>query len=148
MSNEFPDWAPAVGSEGEPFAVVIEAGKIAEFAAALGTTSELGVPPTFLEVARFWRGPASNPWVMDPDTHSRTLHASQEYELLEGPLRPGLELTGRTRIDKVYEKTGKRSGKMVFVEVVTDFTDASGTLLARARQTTVTTERPPDTEAR
>lgn len=144
MSSDFPSWVPTAGSEGEPFSIVIESGKVAEFAVAVGTESGLGVPPTFLEVARLWRGPDASPWTMDPDVHARTLHASQEYELFAGPLRPGLELTGRMRIDKVYEKSGKRSGRMIFVEVVTDFADGSGAVLARARQTTVTTERPPD----
>jgi hypothetical protein len=123
---------------------VVEAGKVAEFATAVGADPSSGVPPTFLESARFWRRPESIAWLPEGEVYSRTLHASQEFEFPAGPPVVGTRLEGRMRVDKVYAKTGKRSGVLVFVEIATDFTDRAGDLVAVSRQTMVTTERPPE----
>lgn len=144
MSNDLPSWTPAVGTAGEPFDFVVEAGKAAEFAVAVGADPSSGVPPTFLESARFWRRPESIAWLPEGDVYSRTLHASQEFEFPAGVPEPGSRLTGRMRVDKVFAKTGRRSGVLVFVEIATDFTDPDGELVAVSRQTMVTTERPPE----
>jgi hypothetical protein len=141
--TDLPSWAPAVGAQGEPFDYVLEAGKLAEFAVAVEADPS-GVPPTFLEAARFWRAPESVPWKPEGDVYGRTLHASQEFEFPTGVPAVGSRLTGQMRVDNVFAKVGRRSGLLVFVEIVTDFTDSVGELIAVSRQTTVTTERPPD----
>jgi hypothetical protein len=41
----------------------------------------------------------------------------------------------------VYEKEGKRGGTMRFTEVVTEFRDASGVLVAESRSTTIETSK-------
>ena len=50
-------------------------------------------------------------------------------------------LTGVARIDRVYEKQGKRGGTMVFTEVVTEFRDAGGRLVAESRSTLIETSK-------
>ena len=42
------------------------------------------------------------------------------------PPRAGAVLTGVSRIDRVYEKAGRRGGAMQFTETVTEFRDRPG----------------------
>ena len=56
---------------------------------------------------------------------------------------PATELTMQTRVDKIYEKEGKRGGTMTFVETVTEFRDPDGKLVAEARSTAIETGQAP-----
>ncbi|WP_293676796.1 MaoC family dehydratase N-terminal domain-containing protein [uncultured Phenylobacterium sp.] len=69
------------------------------------------------------------------------LHAEQHYEY-HRPVRPGDVLTAKTFPGKTWEKEGKRSGKLVFSESVTEYRDQKGELVVTARGVGVRTERP------
>ena len=69
------------------------------------------------------------------------LHAEQHYEY-HRPLRAGDVLTSETKPGKTWEKEGRRSGKLVFSESVTEYRDQKGELVVTARGVGVRTERP------
>jgi acyl dehydratase len=71
------------------------------------------------------------------------LHAEQHFEY-HRPLRAGDVLTATTQPGKTWEKEGKRSGKLVFSESVTEYRDQKGELVITARGVGVRTERPVD----
>lgn len=68
------------------------------------------------------------------------LHAEQHYTYHRHP-RPGDVLTATTRAGKTWEKEGKRSGKLVFSESITEYRDQNGELVVTARGVGVRTER-------
>ncbi len=68
------------------------------------------------------------------------LHAEQHFEY-HRHLRPGDVLTGETRRGKTWEKQGRRAGKLVFSESVTEYRDQNGELVITARGVGVRTER-------
>ena len=73
----------------------------------------------------------------------RLLHGGQEYVFHGPPPDAGTELTVQTRVDKIYEKEGKRGGTMTFVVTVTEFRDADAArVVAEARTTTIETGKP------
>jgi hypothetical protein len=53
-------------------------------------------------------------------------------------------LTATTFPGKTWEKEGRRSGKLIFSESVTEYRDQSGELVITARGVGVRTERPVD----
>ena len=53
-------------------------------------------------------------------------------------------LTATVKPGKKWEKQGKRSGKLLFSETVTEYRDQSGELVVTARSVGVHTERPVD----
>ncbi len=139
------------GRRGEPFQVVVELGKIHEFATATksanpayrGAPGDTPLSPaTFLISAAFWHTPQSNPWHGVQRNMARVLHGEQEFVFHGEPPRAGAVLTGTSRIDRVYEKSGKRGGTMTFTEMVTEFRDQSGTLVAESRSTSIETSQP------
>ena len=69
------------------------------------------------------------------------LHAEQHYEY-HRPLRAGDVLTSETKPGKTWEKEGRRSGKLIFSESVTEYRDQNGELVVTARGVGVRTERP------
>lgn len=69
------------------------------------------------------------------------LHAEQHYEY-HRPVRAGDVLTATTRRGETWEKEGRRAGKLVFSESVTEYRDADGELVVTARSVGVRTERP------
>jgi hypothetical protein len=130
----------------------LERGKIREFARATGSMSaeylddpNPPVPPTFLRTATFWEpAGAVSPLQGLSLNVSRILHGEQEYEFLGPPPRAGTELTVESRLESVTEKQGRRGGTMRFIVVAQDFTDASGTLVARGRSTLIETGKAPE----
>jgi hypothetical protein len=68
------------------------------------------------------------------------LHAEQHYEY-HRPLLAGAVLSATTKPGRTWEKEGKRAGKLVFSEMITEFRDASGELVVTARGVGVRTER-------
>jgi hypothetical protein len=147
----------AQGREGTPFTLQIERGKILEFAAATKSDNPAYwsdphpvVPPTFLTTQLFWQewaGDAANPWRYVELNQERGMHAEQEYEFFGPPPRAGTGLTAVSRIGRIYEKKGRRGGVLTFAEMVTEFRDESGRLVARAKLTGVETARPPQDDA-
>lgn len=69
------------------------------------------------------------------------LHAEQHYEYHRA-LRVGDVLTSTTRPGETWEKEGRRAGKLVFSESVTEYRDQDGELVVTARSVGVRTERP------
>ncbi len=130
---------------------------------AYAKTTEAGgiiAPPTFVQSSAqfdpdyFLRPKAGKPWFgsgKNPTGVTRTegggggggggLHAEQHYEY-HRPLRAGDVLTAKTFPGKTWEKEGRRSGKLVFSESVTEYRDEKGELVITARGVGVRTERP------
>lgn len=136
-----------VGREAAPFTVPVERGKVREFARATKARrasylldDRAVIPPTWLTAASFW---------INPENHvlggvfdwARTLHAGQEYVFHGVPPRAGDTLTGRQRIESVYQKQGRRGGELTFTVLLTEYRDVEGALVAEVRQTIVETEK-------
>ena len=68
------------------------------------------------------------------------LHAEQHFEI-HRPLRPGDVLSATTGPGKTWEKEGKRGGKLLFSESVTEYRDQNGELVVTARGIGVRTEK-------
>jgi hypothetical protein len=124
----------------------VELGKVREFARAVKSSDaaylagpEPLTPPTFLTVARNWQDGHQTVW--GARNLGRILHGEQEFVFHGEPPRAGDVLTGQMRIDRTYEKAGRRGGTMQFVEVVTEFRDAAGRFVAESRGTVIETER-------
>ena len=142
-----------VGLRDDPATMPIERGKIREFARSCMSTNRAYVdtpapvsPPTFLTTVNFWMGSGTSPLAQLAIDLRRLLHGGQEYVFHGSPPRAGTELTFQTRVDKIYEKAGRRGGTMTFVETVTEFRDPAGTLVAEARSTAIETGQAPTQE--
>jgi hypothetical protein len=136
-------------------------------------SSEVGhviAPPTFVQAgAQFdpdwplrpkigepWFGSGRNPTgTPRPDDGggggrgggmARGLHAEQHFEY-HRHLRPGDVLRAETRPGKTWEKEGRRAGKLVFSETITDYRDQNDELVITARSVGVRTERAPEAAA-
>ena len=126
---------------------------------------EVLAPPTFVQAsAQFdpdyflrpkpgqpWFGSGKNPTGITRDESGGSgggggggggiLHAEQHYEY-HRPLRAGDVLTATSAPGKTWEKEGRRAGKLVFSESVTEYRDQNGELVVTARGVGVRTERP------
>jgi len=135
------------GVVGAPFEVVIERGKIHEFARATQAqdpayfTPEPIAPPTFLTTMFFWEAliEGSNPWPLVKMSREPGMHAEQSYVFHGPPPKAGTRLVAQSRIDRIYEKASREGGVLTFVEMVTEFRDGAGELVAEARMTAVET---------
>ncbi|CAN5150471.1 MaoC family dehydratase N-terminal domain-containing protein [soil metagenome] len=132
-----------IGATGTPFEVLVERGKIREFAGAMQSDNPAYegpgaiVPPTFLTTATSWAPPGSR--VVIGFDRRRLLHGEQEYAF-HGPLpRAGDVLIAQERLVDRYTKPGKRGGEMHFAVVVTEFRSPTGELVAQARGTFIQT---------
>jgi hypothetical protein len=130
---------------GRPWELVVERGKIAEFAEAMlcDDPSYRGpdaiIPPTFLTTAGRW-APAGVRVDVGFD-RKRLLHGEQEY-IFPGDLPvAGDVLTAHERVVDRYSKPGKRGGTMRFATVVTEYRDPGGALVAEARATFIETAK-------
>ena len=68
------------------------------------------------------------------------LHAEQHFEY-HLPVHPGDVLTAETKPGKAWEKEGKRGGKLLFSESITEYRNQNGDLVVTARGVGVRTER-------
>jgi hypothetical protein len=68
------------------------------------------------------------------------LHAEQHFEY-HRTLKAGDVLSATTKPGKTWEKEGKRAGKLVFSESITEYRDQKGELVITARGVGVRTER-------
>ena len=148
----------------------VEAGHIMLFARAIGDTNPayygamtgaatVPAPPTFVQSSAqfdpdyFLRPKPGEPWFgsgRNPTGVVRAegggggggggLHAEQHYEY-HRPLRAGDVLTASVRAGETWEKQGRRGGKLVFVESITEYRDESGELVVTARGVGVRTEK-------
>ncbi|MCE2424840.1 MAG: MaoC family dehydratase N-terminal domain-containing protein [Pseudomonadales bacterium] len=71
------------------------------------------------------------------------LHAEQRF-IYHRHLKPGDVLTSTNKPGKTWEKQGRRSGKLVFSESITEYRDQDGELVVTAIGVGVRTERPVD----
>ncbi|MGH9210857.1 MAG: FAS1-like dehydratase domain-containing protein [Acidimicrobiales bacterium] len=69
------------------------------------------------------------------------LHAEQHYEYHRTP-RVGDVLTATIRPGRRWEKQGRRAGKLIFSESITEYRDQDGELVVTATGVGVLTERP------
>ena len=131
----------------------VESAHVLMFARAVGHPDAQvdAVPLTFVAAVRHFdpddplRPHDGKPWPR-PSGVGR-LHAEQHYEY-HRPLRAGDVLTATTFPGKTWEKEGKRSGKLVFSESVTEYRDEKGELVVTARGVGVRTERPVEQPAK
>ena len=150
-----------------PIRFPIEAGHILQFARAIGDpnpvyaeaeqaeTTEIGgviAPPTFsvasahLDPDYMLRPKEGEAWFgsgREPSGAHREgggLHAEQHFEF-HRPLRPGDVLTREVREGEKWEKQGRRGGKLLFSERITEFRDEEGDLVLTERSVSVRTER-------
>ena len=120
-------------------------------------------PPTFVQASAqfdpdyFLRPKPGTPWIgsgKEPTSVKKEgsgggggggggLHAEQHYVYHRHP-KPGDILTATVKPGKKWEKQGKRSGKLLFSETVTEYHDQNGELVVTARSVGVQTERPVD----
>ena len=150
----------------------VEAGHIMLFARAVGDankiyydeaygkTTEAGsiiAPPTFVQAsAQFdpdyrlrprigepWFGSGKEPTGVQAGSGGggTGLHAERHYEYHRHP-KPGDILTATVRPGQTWEKQGRRSGKLIFSETITEYRDQHGALVVTARGVGVRTERP------
>ena len=137
---------------GDPNPVYADAEK-----AKRGETGGIVAPPTFVQAsAQFdpdyflrpkpgqkWFGSGKQP-TGDPKRleggGGTGLHAEQHYEYHRAP-RPGDVLTVKVRPGESWEKQGRRGGKLVFRETITEYRDQRGELVVTARAVGVLTEK-------
>jgi hypothetical protein len=135
---------------GAEFRMVVEEGKIREFAKAVKSADPAYLsgpaplsPATFLASATFWQDAASSPWGDRPPPHERLLHGEQTFIFHREPPRAGEVLIGRVRLGEPYFKTGRRGGDLTFTEMTTEFRTESGDLVAEAIATLIITSQAP-----
>lgn len=138
--------AALVGTVCEPFTMVVEVGKVREFARAANSTNPEYLdqwtpfsPPTFLAAASFWMAPENSPTLRANLNLERVLNGGQEFVFHGPPPRAGTRLTGTGRVAEMYEKTGRRGGVMTFLVVVYDYVDDDGVPVAEVRSTIIET---------
>jgi hypothetical protein len=68
------------------------------------------------------------------------LHAEQHFEY-HRHVRPGDVLRAETKPGKTWEKQGRRGGKLIFSEMITEYRDEKNELVITARTVGVRTER-------
>ena len=152
----------------------VEASHIMMFARAVGDANEIYydedyakntepgsiiAPPTFVQasaqfdpdywlrpkIGQAWLGSGKEPTGVAPDSGGGGggLHAEQHYEY-HRHIKPGDVLTATVKPGETWEKQGRRSGKLIFTETVTEYRDQNGELVITARGVGVRTERPVD----
>ena len=148
-----------IGIEGPPFDVWIESGKVREFARGTYShhpsyldTMHPTIPPTYLATAGYvWGYTLERPGNTDLRRANlelaMTLHAEDEFVFHGAPPRAGGKLVARTKIEDIYEKQGARSGRLTFWQMLTEFRDEAGLVVALDRTTSVAPERAPAAEA-
>ena len=132
-----------VGTRGTDYEMVVERGKIAEFAAAMQSQNpayagpDAIVPPTFLMSGSLWAPEGAT--VDVGFDRKRLLHGEQEFIFHGPPPRAGQTLKVSDQLVDRYEKPGKKGGLMRFAVVVTEYRGEDGTLVAEARKTLIET---------
>ncbi len=74
------------------------------------------------------------------DKYSNGLHAEQRY-IYHKNLIVGDVLSATTRPGKTWEKLGRRGGKLIFSELITEYRDQNNELVITATMVGVSTER-------
>ena len=134
-----------IGVWGPEGTMRVELGKIREFAKAVKETNPVFrtdtpiAPPTFLMTIAHWIGDLGATRSAVKLDYRRLLHGEQEFEYVK-PIHAGDVLTFRSRTKDVFEKAGKRGGKMLFVLSETEYKNQRGEIVAYTRNTAIQTE--------
>lgn len=96
------------------------------------------------KIGKPWFGSGREPSGGEPDVKDLegggpSLHAEQHFEY-HRHIRPGDVLTATMKPGKRWEKEGRRSGKLIFNELVIEYRDQQGELVITARAVSVRTE--------
>jgi acyl dehydratase len=146
------DAASMSGRRGTPFRVVVEEGKVHEFARAAKSRCaehlrecDPVAPVTFLASAELWMRPENSAWYGVTRDPARRLHGEQEFTF-HGPVPwAGTELHAQHSIGEVFTKQGRRGGTMTFTRMVTTFwTDTPERPVVEAKSLSIETSQPPD----
>lgn len=139
--------------------LTVEAGKVAEFAAAVGhddavfrdpeAANEMGferipAPPTFTRTSMFprYRPPGIGRLGFDVGFDIRyELHGEQRYTY-ERPVLVGDTLAATTTLTDAYEREGRQGGTMTFAVLETEYTDEAGDTVVTERQTLIESDGP------
>ena len=133
-----------IGVWGPQATMHVELGKIREFARAVKDDKAVYrdgtlAPATFLMTLAHWIGDmGQTPSAVKLDFR-RLLHGEQEFEYVK-PIRAGDVLRFRSRTKEVFEKQGKRGGKMLFIVGETEFRNQREEVVAYSRNTVIETE--------
>lgn len=137
----------------------VEAGKVAEFAAAIGdddpvyrdreAAAERGLdrrpaPPTFTRTSMFprYRPDGVGRLGFDVGFDIRyELHGEQYYEF-ERPVYVGDTLSATTTLSDAYEREGRDGDTLTFAVLETEYIDESGALVVTERETLIETDGP------
>ena len=135
-----------LGVWGPASTMKIELGKIREFAKAVKDPNPIYrdearciAPPTFLMTIAHWIGDLGQTRTAVKLDYRRLLHGEQEFEYVK-PIRAGDVLRFRSRTKEVFEKQGKRGGKMLFIVGETEFKNQRDEIVAYSRNTVIETE--------
>ena len=113
-------------------------------------------PPTFYQSSAqfdpnyFLRPKIGEPWFGSGKTPSGVepgsggggtgLHAEQHFEY-HAPVKPGDVLSVESKPGESWEKQGRRGGKLIFRESITEYRNQDGELVVTARSVGVQTEK-------
>lgn len=128
--------------------------------AAESEVQKIVAPPTFVQssaqfdpeyqlrpkIGQEWYGSAKSASGLTTEEEPKgdgRLHAEQHFEY-HRHLNPGDVLNASVKPGKTWEKQGKRGGKLMFEETITEYRDPHGNLVITAKSVGVTTERPAD----
>jgi len=123
-----------IGEVSAPVTMTVEAGHLRRWCEAIGDPNPRWreeAPPTFLAAMG-----AELPRVAEALEYGQGwLNGGDAFEYAR-PVRPGDQITARTRLVDAYEKQGK-SGSMLFLVTETVFTDPKGATVASIRGTRI-----------
>ncbi|MEE8174770.1 MAG: MaoC family dehydratase N-terminal domain-containing protein [Dehalococcoidia bacterium] len=144
-----------VGQEAAPFTMPADWSKIREFANATLNDDPIYFDPEYAEKTRFGGVPTPPTWVVDmlfwatPETHldlglvdstqgkgGYLLHGETEWIYLK-PIMAGDTLTVKTKVADMYEKQGRRGGKMEFAVTEHTFINQHGEECVRYLSTVI-----------
>ena len=135
-----------IGVWGSESTMHVELGKIREFARAVKednpayrAAEAVPAPPTFLMTMALWAGDMGQTRTAVKLDFRRLLHGEQDFEYVR-PIRAGDVLTYRSRTKEVFEKAGKRGGKMLFIIGEIEFKNQRNEVVAYLRNTLIETE--------
>ncbi len=137
-----------IGVEVEPEVLEVEKGHIRRFAEAVGDPNPIYKDEAFARKSKYGKIIAPPTFLQDMATHkvasklldmpcplTNVLNAGAEVESYK-PMMVGEVLTTRGKVVDIYEKQGK-SGKLLFINFETTFTNQRGELVAKGRLTLI-----------
>jgi len=146
----------AIGLGGPDFHFPVEQGKVREFAKTLFAFRpdylDDRYPPMFptqtVNAGYSWGYMLEDPQGTELEkvdiNPMMSLDGEQEFLFPDGPPRAGEDLLSRTWVDKIWEKQGRKGGKLTFYRTRSDYKRADGSLAVINYATSVVPEGVPD----